>query len=47
MKQLLDNIIPPVAAWRDARRKYFNLLRYKRSSFWQQVDSEQNQSRYL
>jgi hypothetical protein len=47
-KQLLDDTIPAVASWRDARRKYFNLLHQKRSIFWRQrVDSERHQPHRL
>ena len=47
-KQLLDDSIPAVATWRDARRKYFNLLHHKRSIFWRQrVDSDRNQPHRL
>ena len=45
---LSDTTRPDVVAWRTERRRYFDLLRSKRSEYWTtRVDSEQQQPRRL
>ena len=46
--QLSDTTLPAVAAWRDERRRYFDLVRRKRSTFWtDRVEAERAQPHRL